>query len=64
MLTFLFWNLNRKPLERPELLSRFLNDDLEILVTDDETPFLSPKAQIRKRRVVSDHLPILFKLNL
>ncbi len=61
--TAFFWHIFDQVLIRPDLLKCFSNADLEILCSDGETSFLSPKG-LPDRKVASDHLPILFKLNL
>lgn len=58
-----FWNIFDQVLIRPELLSAFSNDDLEILTSDGETSFLSPNG-LPNIQISSDHLPIFFKLSL
>jgi len=47
---------------RPELLPYFRNNNLKILVGDGATLFL--KDEIPDRKAISDHLPILFGLNI
>jgi hypothetical protein len=58
-----FWNMFDQVLLRPDLIPLFRNEDLEILVGDGTTSFLSER-DIPNITVASDHLPILFKLNL
>ncbi len=58
-----FWHMFDQVLIRPELLDRFDNQDLEILQSDGHTPLLTKKG-LPNRKMASDHLPILFKLNL
>ncbi len=55
-----FWNMFDQVLIRPELLEHFNNEDLKILASAGDTPLLSRRGLPNK----SDHLPILFKLNL
>lgn len=59
----LFWNMYDPVLIRPDLLNVFDNSELKILTTDGYETLLSEKG--RPDRINgSDHLPILFKLNL
>ena len=57
-----FWNMFDQVLVRPDLLPFFSGDDLKILSQDSTKSFLSAKG-IPDKAAVSDHLPILFKLN-
>ncbi len=96
MLTFLFWNLNKRPLEgvvsaltyqhqvdvlilaewaiptatmllavllRPDLMDRFPSEELRILTEDGDSSLLSPSG-LPDKAAGSDHLPVLFKLDL
>jgi hypothetical protein len=47
---------------RPDLLDYFDIQDLRILTSDGDTNFLSRNGIPRKE--ISDHLPLIFKLNL
>jgi hypothetical protein len=47
---------------RPELVDRFLINELKILDSVDNASFLSKEGMPIKH--ISDHLPILFKLEL
>jgi hypothetical protein len=58
-----FWNMFDQVLIRPDLLPLFDNEDLRILTSDGETSFLSPN-ELPNTEIVSDHLPIFFKLKL
>jgi len=58
-----FWYMFDQVLIRPDLLDSFSNKDLEILDSDGEISFLT-KNGIPDDRIVSDHLPIIFKLRL
>jgi hypothetical protein len=58
-----FWNIFDQMLIRPELLDRFRNEDLHILETDGKTSFVTEHGRPRKA-TASDHLPVLFQLNL
>ena len=59
-----FWHILDQVLIRSDLLSCFQNGSLEILSTDGAQSFLSASSGRPDRRVASDHLPILFELNL
>lgn len=48
---------------RPELLSIFRNEELKILTGVSGTSFLTANG-LPKRSVASDHLPILFRLEM
>ena len=58
-----FWNVFDQVLLRPELLGRFRNEDLAILTEDGTTSFLSQRG-MPDASIASDHLPVLFKLDL
>lgn len=58
-----FWNMFDQVLIRPDVLPFFNNDDLHILTTDGMTSFLKAN-ETPNTTIASDHLPILFKLNL
>lgn len=58
-----FWNLFDQVLLRPDLMERFSNDQLEILTTAAGTSLLSEDGRINAA-AASDHLPVLFRLNL
>ncbi|HEX9925912.1 MAG TPA: endonuclease/exonuclease/phosphatase family protein [Anaerolineae bacterium] len=57
-----FWNIFDQVLLRPELVDVFQNESLKILSTDGTNSFL--KRGLPDSSVASDHLPIIFKLNL
>jgi len=59
----LFWHVFDQVLIRPDLLNRFSNEDLKILTSDGETSFLN-ESGIPDKNVASDHLPLLFRLDL
>ena len=61
--TEFFWYMLDQVLIRPDLLDRFDPQDLQILDSDGEISFLSDQGLPNKRRF-SDHLPLLFKLDL
>ncbi len=58
-----FWNMFDQVLVRPDLLHAFRNEDLEILTEDGNTSFLSSSG-LPDSSSASDHLPLLFKLNI
>jgi len=58
-----FWNMFDQVLIRPDLLRGFRNEDLEILTTDGDASLLTPKGLPDKAHA-SDHLPILFRINI
>lgn len=58
-----FWNMFDQVLIRPELLSMFRNEDLKILGGISETSLLTANG-LPNASVASDHLPILFRLDL
>ena len=59
----LFWYMFDQVLIRPDLLDNFNSQDLKILTSDGNISFLTING-IPDKKVVSDHLPIFFKLNL
>jgi len=59
----LFWHALDQVLIRPDLLSRFSNEDLKILTSDGEISFLNDNG-IPDKNIASDHLPLIFKLDL
>ncbi|MEW5801928.1 MAG: hypothetical protein AB1847_07455 [bacterium] len=58
-----FWNMFDQVLIRPDLLDLFSNEELKILDSDGNKSLLSSRG-VPDAKVVSDHLPILFKLKL
>jgi len=58
-----FWNMFDQVLIRPELLSMFRNEELRILSVAGERTLLTAKG-LPNTSVASDHLPILFRLDL
>jgi hypothetical protein len=58
-----FWNVFDQVLIRPSLLDRFRNEELEILTHDGVDSLLSDNGQ-PNHRIASDHLPIVFALDL
>ena len=58
-----FWNMLDQVLIRPDLLPRFDNKNLEIPESDGEISLLSKKG-LPNKDVASDHLPIVFRLEL
>jgi len=58
-----FWNVFDQVLVRPALLERFPADEMEILTTDGETSFLTERGRPAVS-VASDHLPVVFALDI
>ncbi len=58
-----FWNMFDQVLLRPDLLEFFAAENLQILTSDGDTTFLTTRGTI-DASVASDHLPLLFTLNL
>jgi hypothetical protein len=58
-----FWNMFDQVLIRPELLGMFRNEELRILSFCGERSLLTAKG-LPNTSVASDHLPILFRLDL
>lgn len=58
-----FWHMFDQVLIRPELLSIFKTEELKILTSGSVTSLVTAKG-MPKRSVASDHLPILFQLDL
>jgi hypothetical protein len=58
-----FWNMYDQVLLRPSLLPFFRNDELKIVTRDGVTSFLDQNGH-PDRKVVSDHLPLLFRLRI
>lgn len=58
-----FWNTFDQVLVRPDLLEFFRNEDIKVLTQLGDQSFLSPRG-LPKKAIASDHLPILFKLNV
>ncbi len=58
-----FWNMFDQVLLRPDLLPFFRNEELKILTDDGEVPLVS-KNGLPSVSAASDHLPLLFRLNL
>ena len=58
-----FWHMLDQVLIRPELLDSFRNEDLAILDRDGEMPLVDKKGH-PDRASGSDHLPIVFKLEI
>jgi len=57
------WNMFDQVLVRPDLLPNFENEHVQILTADADGTFLSKKGRPRKKDL-SDHLPIVFALNM
>jgi len=58
-----FWNMFDQVLLRPELLPFFRNEEMKILTEDGDKSFVN-QAGLPDDSIASDHLPILFRLNL
>lgn len=58
-----FWNMFDQVLFRPALLPYFRTEDLEILSSDGATSFLTRRGKPNVA-AASDHLPLLFRLDL
>jgi endonuclease/exonuclease/phosphatase family metal-dependent hydrolase len=58
-----FWNMFDQVLLRPELLPFFRNEEMKILTEDGDEPFVN-QTGLLDDSIASDHLPILFRLNL
>ena len=61
--TSYFWNTFDQVLVRPSLLERFDDRHLEILSGDGDMVFLS-RTGLPNKQIASDHLPIVFQLEL
>jgi hypothetical protein len=59
----LFWNILDQVLIRPELISRFEDEKLQIISNFNGTSLISSRDRLPKKEL-SDHLPILFSINL
>lgn len=59
-----FWNVFDQVLIRPALLPFWLDESLAILTTDGVVNFISERGVIRKGEQFSDHLPLLFRLEV
>ena len=58
-----FWHIFDQVLIRPELLDRFHSDSLRILDENGGIPFLNDRG-LPDASAASDHLPVLFQLDL
>jgi hypothetical protein len=58
-----YWNIFDQVLLRPSLLPCFNNKDLQIVTTDGTTRLVDANGLPESRRL-SDHLPIVFRLNI
>jgi len=58
-----FWNIYDQALIRPALLPHFADKDVRILVSAGSVSLLT-KEDVPRMQALSDHLPILFRLNL
>jgi hypothetical protein len=59
-----FWNIYDQVLLRPELLPHFRDEDLEVLHNDSAAGVSLLRKGIPDHGGISDHLPILFRLQL
>ncbi len=59
-----FWNMFDQVMLRPDLLDRFDKASLEILESDGDAQFLTKRSEIPNKTGASDHLPIIFALDL
>jgi hypothetical protein len=57
-----FWHMFDQVIFRPDLLSRFHNDDLHIVDSDGVNSFLTQDGLPNQN--ISDHLPITFRLDI
>jgi exonuclease III len=58
-----FWHIYDQVLIRPDLISRFDMNSLEIVTSDGKNSFMKSDGTIDSKRF-SDHLPLYFKINL
>ncbi len=58
-----FWNIFDQVLIRPDLLSKWDDKSLQILTSNGQQSFLTAKG-LPDTKNFSDHLPLLFRLNL
>ncbi|NKB18146.1 MAG: hypothetical protein HC770_08835 [Pseudanabaena sp. CRU_2_10] len=58
-----FWNIFDQVLVRPALLDLWDEESLQILTGDGQQSFLTPSG-FPNAKSFSDHLPLLFRLNL
>lgn len=58
-----FWNIFDQVLVRPDLIQHFPDDQLRILTSIGETTLIGANGQPNKD-VASDHLPMIFKLDI
>jgi hypothetical protein len=58
-----YWNMLDQVLLRPGLLPYFKNSDLKILTTDGQVNLLNQRG-LPDRGQFSDHLPVVFRLEL
>lgn len=58
-----YWNMFDQVLVRPDLMNRFNTSRLEILDTDGDVPLVDDRG-IPNTSIGSDHLPIIFEIDL
>ena len=59
-----FWNTFDQVLVRPSLMDRFVADRLEVVTDIGDDSLLRPESGRPDDRMASDHLPLLFSLDL
>jgi hypothetical protein len=58
-----FWNIYDQVLVRPALLPHFADSDVQVLASAGRASLLT-KDGVPRKQAISDHLPVLFRLNL
>lgn len=58
-----FWHMTDQVLLRPDLMASLQNEDLQVLTVDGDRSLLTRKG-FPDARLASDHLPVLFRLDL
>ncbi len=58
-----FWHMTDQVLLRPDLMASFQNEDLKVLTMDGDRSFLTRRG-LPDASIASDHLPVLFRLNV
>lgn len=58
-----FWHITDQVLLRPDLMASFQNEDLKVLTVDGDRSLLTRKG-FPDAKVASDHLPVLFRLDV
>ena len=57
------WNMFDQVLVRPALVGRFVDSELQVLTRAGDVPLLN-RSNVPDTKVASDHLPLLFALDL